>query len=147
MRPRATSERTSSGARLLAPRDVFHLLGDVALARIVHLRADRVVLAFCYPFFAHVADPSKFGWTKWLGLWVLGSDRPAPMNLFALLGLLDFLLAFIPAFCHIRIILANAGDEAWDECAAGKRRICGKTRRRPGGPPTRGERVFEATEV
>ena len=53
MRPRATSARTSSGARLLALGDVLHLLGDDALAGVVHLRANFVVFPFLYPFCAH----------------------------------------------------------------------------------------------
>src|SRR5215831_10042300 len=39
--------------KILAPGDVMHLLGDDALPRVVHLRADPVVFSFCYPFFAH----------------------------------------------------------------------------------------------
>ena len=36
-RPRATSSRTNSGVDALAQRDEPHLLGDLALARVVHL--------------------------------------------------------------------------------------------------------------
>ena len=43
------------GRQALAPGDVFHLLGDHALAGIVHLRADWIVLTFGYPFCAHNA--------------------------------------------------------------------------------------------
>ena len=53
IRPRATSERTSSGSDVLAVGDVVHLLGDDALAGIMHLRANLVVLAFSYPLCAH----------------------------------------------------------------------------------------------
>ena len=53
IRPRATSERTNSGAEALAPGDVLHLFGDDALAGIVHLRADCIVLTFGYPLCAH----------------------------------------------------------------------------------------------
>ena len=54
MRPRATSERTSSGGELLALGDIVHLFGDDALAGIMHLRANWIVLAFVYPLFSHV---------------------------------------------------------------------------------------------
>ena len=40
-----------------ALRDVVHLLGDDALAGIVHLRADRIVLTFGYPVCAHDGSP------------------------------------------------------------------------------------------
>ena len=53
MRPRATSERTSSGERRSRCATILHLFRDDALAGIVHLRANFVVLPFCYPLCAH----------------------------------------------------------------------------------------------
>ena len=50
MRPRATSSRTVSGGQAFALRHVLHLLGDPALAGVVHLRADAVAGAPRYPF-------------------------------------------------------------------------------------------------
>jgi hypothetical protein len=41
------------GRKGFAPRDVLHLAGDYTPPRIVHLRADCVVLAFGYPFCMH----------------------------------------------------------------------------------------------
>ena len=55
MRPRATSSRTVSGARRSRLRDVFHLLGDPALAGVMHLRPDAVAGAPRYPFVSHTA--------------------------------------------------------------------------------------------
>ena len=53
IRPRATSLRTSSGVELLPRRDVRHLLGDDALAGVVHLRDVRLAPALLDPIGPH----------------------------------------------------------------------------------------------
>ena len=53
IRPRATSARTSSRRQFLAPGDILHLFGDDALARVVHLRPNRIALALRHPFCSH----------------------------------------------------------------------------------------------
>ena len=41
------------GGQKFAPCDVLHLRGDDAATRVVHLRPDSIIVAFCYPLCSH----------------------------------------------------------------------------------------------
>ncbi len=59
------------GRQVLSARDEMHLLGDDALARIMQLRADCIVLPFLHPFGSHETPTFRDIVTHWR----LGSAR------------------------------------------------------------------------
>ncbi len=91
-----------------AIRDVLHLLGDDALAGVVHLRADPIGFAFCYPLFAHGNCSRLVGQANGLPI-ALAGRAPAPiigavlLRLLLLFGLLDFLFRAL-IFTHSAIL-------------------------------------------
>ena len=87
---------------------ILHFFGDDTLAGIVHLRADPIGFAFCYPLFAHGNCSRLVGQAN--GLPVALAGRAACTNywrgslrLLLLFGLLDFLFGAL-IFAHSAIL-------------------------------------------
>ena len=88
MRPRAISARINSGGYILPARHILHLAGDLALPRVMHLRADFVAGALSDPIGANHKSSDGQAWAAANGCANACATRSLLHLLFRLLGLL-----------------------------------------------------------